>query len=370
MPRAVVLVGGGSQTAGLKEHISRHLGLPTQRIGSRLPKQVEHFSDTTGKVNGAEMITPLGIARTGIQKEGIDFVDVTVNGSEMHLMDVNGLSIMDALVAAKVKRLYPRPGMALSLKVNSEFITIEGGMGEHAKITLNGKKAHLGEPIEKGSVIDFVPPVDGNNAHVKVKELVEKEGLALSFKVCVNGKEKEYPLFVEIDGKEATFEQDVPDRAHVIIRELTLKDIVEKECDSSKNEKISVIVNNNVQYLDSTRYTLRLNDNNVDFSDISGIPVRDGDKINVLKEDFEYKLQDILSKPEEGRKVSILLNGEEVIFDGSIPQITLNGKKVDLSVPITDGDVIAYKRGKKQNPFFLIFLNLWILKRKNLLARA
>ena len=55
------------------------------------------------------MITPLGIARMAILDQGIEFIDVSVNGSNIHLMDVNGLSVMDALVVAKVKRLYPRP---------------------------------------------------------------------------------------------------------------------------------------------------------------------------------------------------------------------------------------------------------------------
>jgi cell division protein FtsA len=170
VPRAVALVGGGSQTAGLREHLSKHLDIPVQRIGSRLPKQIEGLADNTGIVTGADMITPLGIARMAILDEGIEFIDLTVNGLEIHLMDINGLSVMDALVAAKVKRLYPRPGMGLSLTVNSELRTIEGDTGEHATILHNGKKASLGDPVHKGSVIDFTAPVDGKDAKLKVRD--------------------------------------------------------------------------------------------------------------------------------------------------------------------------------------------------------
>ena len=45
--------------------------------------------------------------------------------------------------------------MALSLNVNSEFLTIEGEMGEHARILLDGKKATLGDPVHKVQLLNL-----------------------------------------------------------------------------------------------------------------------------------------------------------------------------------------------------------------------
>jgi cell division protein FtsA len=226
VPRAVALVGGGSQTAGLREHLSKHLDIPVQRIGSRLPKQIEGLADNTGIVTGADMITPLGIARMAILDEGIEFIDLTVNGLEIHLMDINGLSVMDALVAAKVKRLYPRPGMGLSLTVNSELRTIEGDTGEHATILHNGKKASLGDPVHKGSVIDFTAPVDGKDAKLKVRDLIKMQGLKVAFNINVNYNEIEIGPFVTINGKKASFEETIPDRADIKLRAPNLEDVL------------------------------------------------------------------------------------------------------------------------------------------------
>ena len=369
-PRAVVLVGGGSQTAGLKEHISRHLDLPAQRIGSRLPKQIEDFSDSTGLINGADMITPLGIARTGILNEGIEFIDVTVNGSEIHLMDVSGLSIMDALVAAKVKRLYPRPGMALCFNLNSQFITIEGEMGEHANISLDGEKATLGDHVHKGAVIDFTAPVDGRDAHVKVMDLIKRLDIRTDIRITVNGKETEITPFITIDDKKASINDNVPDRSKVVIRDTSLQDILDQESDHVDAEKISIRVNERIQYFDSARSVIKFNDEVVDHTRLTNSLIEDGDTIEIEKTKFEYRLEDILSKPENGRKITVSLNSEEVIFDGSMPLITLNGKKVDLSAKVKDGDTIHFKDGNEAEPILSDLFEFMDIKKEELVGKS
>ncbi|WP_340818896.1 pilus assembly protein PilM [Methanolobus sp. WCC4] len=368
-PRAVVLVGGGSQTAGLKEHISRHLELPIQRIGSRLPKQVEDFSDSTGMINGADMITPMGIASMGIRKEGMEFIDVTVNGSDVHLLDVNGASIMDALVAAKIKRLYPRPGMALSFNVNSEFITVEGEMGEHAMITIDGEKATLGDHIHKGAAIDFTAPVDGKDAHVKIKDLIERIGIRNDIRITVNGEGREQDPFVTINDKKASINDNVPDRAQVVIRTASLQDILEQEFDTAEAEMITITINNRIQYFDSTKFVVKLNDEVIDPSMLADTLIEDEDRIDIKKAEFEYRLEDILSKPEDGRKITVVLNGEEVIFDGSMPSISLNGKRTDLSAKVKDGDNVSFKNGDEADPILSDLFEFMDIKKEELVGK-
>ncbi len=369
-PRAVVLVGGGSQTAGLKEQLSKHLELPIQRIGFRLPKQIEGFSDSTGKVNGADMITPLGIARMAILDQGIEFIDVSVNGSNIHLMDVNGLSVMDALVVAKVKRLYPRPGMALSLNVNSEFLTIEGEMGEHARILLDGKKATLGDPVHKGAVIEFTAPSDGRDAHVKVRDLIEKLGIPSSVTINVNGKNLEEMPFVRINDKTVSFDDFIPDRSRVIIRPACLQDVLEHELNVQDAEKISVIVNNQIRYFEKTRYIVKINDRIADISELSTHVIEDGDVISVERTEFDYTLEKIMGKPEDGKRICVLLNGEEVIFNGSQAQITLNGKKAKLSEKVNDGDTVKFKNGEEADPILSDLFEFMDIRKEELVGKS
>ncbi|MDK2825842.1 cell division protein FtsA [Methanolobus vulcani] len=369
VPRAVALVGGGSQTVGLREHLSKHLDIPVQRIGSRLPKQIEGLSDNTGIVTGADMITPLGIARMAILDEGIEFIDLTVNDLEIHLMDINGLSVMDALVAAKVKRLYPRPGMALSLTINSEFRTIEGDMGEHATIFHNGKKASLGDPVHKGSVIEFTAPVDGKNAHLKVKDLIKMQELKTELNINVNYKEIEMAPLVTINGKKASFDDIIPDRSDIKIRTPNLEDVLNAEFGNDELEKISVVINNNIQYFDRINYSVRLNGNSVDREELSQQPIRDNDIIFIEKSEFNYRIENILGKPEEGKKISVVLNGNEIVFDGSMPQIGLNGKRASLSDRIDDGDNITLKMGEDADPILSDLFEFMDIKKEELVGK-
>ncbi|MBP1908887.1 cell division protein FtsA [Methanolobus bombayensis] len=368
-PSAVALVGGGSQTAGLKEHLSKHLDIPVQRIGSRLPKQIEGLADGTGMVNGADMITPLGIARMAILDEGIEFIELNVNGLEIHLMDINGLSVMDALVAAKVTRLYPRPGMALSLTVNSDFRTVEGDMGVHAKILLNGKKASLGDPVINGSSIEFTAPVDGKDAHLKVKDLMEIEGTKSVHRINVNGNEKEFRPFISINGKPASFEDTIPDRSEVIIRAPNLEDVLEMEYGHEENEMISVTVNNKPRYLNRINYTFRLNGDVVERDKLHECHVSDDDIIIIEKSVFEYRIENVLGKPEEGKRISVLLNGDEVTFDGSVPQIVLNGKRASLFDKINDGDNIIFKMGEDADPILSDLFEFMDIKKEELVGK-
>jgi len=368
-PRALALVGGGSQTAGLREHLSRHLDIPVQRIGSRLPKQIEGLSDDTGTVIGADMITPLGIARMATLNEGIEFIDLTVNGLEIHLMDINGLSVMDALVAAKIRRVYPRPGMALSLTINSEFRTIEGEIGEHATILHDGKKASLGDPVHKGSVIDFTVPVDGKDACMKVEELIRLQKLKTVHNVNVNGRKVDIEPFVSINGKRASLEDIIPDRADIKIHAPTLQEVLEMEYGHEDHENISVMVNNNIRSFARVNYIFRLNGDVVAKDELPTRQVSDEDVIIIEKTEFEHRIEDILGKPEEGKNINVLLNGDEVTFNGSVPQITLNGEKAFISDSIKNGDNIRLKIGEDADPILSDLFEFMDIKKEELVGK-
>ncbi len=367
-PRAVVLVGGGSQTVMLKERLSVHLGVPVQRIGARLPAMIETFMDNTGKVTGADMITPLGIALTAIRKTGIEFTDLTVNNTTVHLMALNGLSVMDALVATHIKRLYPRPGLALTLKVNSQFITIEGDAGKHATVLLDGKKANLGDPVRKGSRIEFEPPSDGRDASITVRELISKMGMDLFTNITVNDEATRQMLSVLVNGKIVSPVENVPDRAEVIIEPATLEEVIQRT-GNDVTDKIQVTVNRKPKLLDRTQLLIRLNGTAVKSADLSNITIKSDDKVQIRKNEAIWTVADIFDMPASRRSTSVILNGEKVTFNGHDDSIIVNGRKAELSERVFDGDDITIKEGADENPILSDLFEFMDINREELVGK-
>ncbi len=369
-PRAVVLVGGGSQTATLKEKLAEHLGIPVQRIGSRLPEMIEDLEDRTGKVTGADMITPLGIALTSIHNDGIDFIEASVNGTNVHLMDLNGLTVMDALVATRVKRMYPRPGMALTLKVNSEFVTIEGETGEHASIGLDGNKASLGDPISSGSRIEFNPPVDGKDASITVRDLAARQGIAMEVDVTINGrKEKQTPL-LRVNGERVEPDTEIPDRAELIIAPATVKEVLHTIADSDPEEKLQITLNRRSKVLDRAEYTVELNGEAVAPKYFDDTVIKDGDVLHVSKKDIHWTYADLIDIPKEGKDISVVLNSEKVTFKGTEGAIKANGKKVLPSDRVNDGDNIVLEDGSEKEPILSDLFEFIDIRREEFVGKS
>ncbi|KXS42602.1 MAG: hypothetical protein AWU59_1541 [Methanolobus sp. T82-4] len=369
-PRAVVLVGGGSQTATLKEKLAEHLGIPVQRIGSRLPEMIEDLEDRTGKVTGADMITPLGIALTSIHNDGIDFIEASVNGTNVHLMDLNGLTVMDALVATRIKRMYPRPGMALTLKVNSEFVTIEGETGEHASIGLDGNKASLGDPISSGSRIEFNPPVDGEDASITIRELAARQGIAMEVDVTINGrKEKQTPL-LRVNGERVGPDTEIPDRAELIIAPATVKEVLHTIADSDQEEKLQITLNRRSKVLDRAEYTVELNGEAVAPKYFDDTVIKDGDVLHVSKKDIHWTYADLIDIPKEGKDISVVLNSEKVTFKGTEGAIKANGKKVLPSDRVNDGDNIVLEDGSEKEPILSDLFEFIDIRREELVGKS
>lgn len=360
-PRAVVLVGGGSQTAMLKEQLAKHLNIPVQRIGSRLPDMLDGLDDHTGKVTGPDMITPLGIALTAVQSTGIDFVEATVNDTVVHLMDINGLSIMDALVAARIEHIYSRPGMALSLNVNSKFMSIEGEFGKHASVFHNGEKATLGDAVADGSIIDFKVPINGKDASISISELILKQGFNPETEIIINGKKAYQFPSVMINGKRATTDVNLPDRASVIIDPASLLDVLHDMQNERSADQLHITINNKPRVLDKVEYSIDLNKENIAREKWSEIIVKDADEINIEKSDKEWILSDIIDEPVQSREFSVVLNNENVVFPETEKIILLNGQRASLSDRLFDGDSISIRNGTEIEPILsdlFVFMNI------------
>ncbi len=367
-PRAVVCVGGGSQTVLLRERLARHLDVPPQRVGTRLPEVMDTVADRTGNVSGAEMITPLGITLTAYQNLGMGFMDVEVNGNNVQIMDINGLTVMDALVAAKIKRIHHLPGLALSLTVNSKFMIIEGALGKHAEITLNGKDAHIDDTLHKGDKITFKPSVDGKDAHITVVGLSNRLGIS-SINVSVNGMPTVMHPVVLLNGTNVALEDDIPDRAEVTVRPVSLGDLIQCQDSSAAEDNIMVIVNNIAKYLDRTCRDIEVNGKHVDIDDVKNYALNEGDAVKIEKVDIDYTLQDVVEMPTEGKSVTVSLNDEKITFNGSKGTVMMNSKNAALSDIVNNEDIIIVENGRDANPIMSDIFEFMDLKREELVGK-
>ncbi|MGE5398702.1 MAG: hypothetical protein ACM3MK_14355 [Chitinophagales bacterium] len=86
-----------------------------------------------------------------------------------------------------------------------------GSMGTQPVIKVNDAIAHLDTPIKEGDSIEFVRGQDGQNAVVKVRDLVDANWGT----VFVDGNPLEIPPLVMVNGEDVDLDFVVPDRAQI-----------------------------------------------------------------------------------------------------------------------------------------------------------
>ena len=395
-PRAVVCVGGGSQTVLLKEAIGKHLEVSSKRVGTRLPDVIDSIVDGTGIVTGPDMITPLGIALTAHRELGIQFIDVEVNGERVHMMNVNGLSVMDALASARIKRLYARPGLALSLTVNSSFMTIGGGFGTRGEVVLNGNEnenendndklaniANIGDAIEDGDKITFTPPVDGEDAQITALELADRLGMA-PVNVLLNGVRTVLDPEMELNGSAVAIGDsnnsiNIPDRAEITIRPVMVRDAMKlvgmddgndnDNHNHNNTEQIAVTVNNAVRYLGKNHCDIQINGTTMDPDDLDHV-LNDNDTVDLGSAPYLYCVKDVVGSPKDGVDMTVILNGKNVTFKGTKHAIKINGHRAAYFDEIKDGDTIIVEDGKDAEPTMSDVLEYMEIKREELVGKT
>jgi cell division protein FtsA len=191
-PAAVFLVGGGSLVKGLTQAVSTRLKIPIDRVALGSHESLKGVN-TGGNSMGAEFVTPLGIAVTGVMNKGYDFSAITLNDKSIRIFNTNKITVFELLSMAGYKsaEILGRSGHSIAYFINGERKTVRGGSFEPAQILLGGKQVSLQEKITGGDKVDFVPAVCGENAKILLKEaaLPTDEPIPEDLAVTVNGVE-------------------------------------------------------------------------------------------------------------------------------------------------------------------------------------
>jgi cell division protein FtsA len=212
-PQAVMLVGGGSLTPGLREKIAEKLNLPIERAAIRgidaitsLISSIEH--------TGPEFVTPVGIG-IAARENPVKYVTVTVNKKTIRLFEVKKLTIGDALIAggADLSKLYGRPGLGLMIKINGEVKMFKGGLGTPPKISMNEKEVSFSHEIFDGSEILYEAGVNGENAFISVKEAVQEH---FRKTIVINGEPTTIETQYYVNQHSVTPETLINDRDEIV----------------------------------------------------------------------------------------------------------------------------------------------------------
>lgn len=349
-PHAVVLVGGGSQTFNLDKELAVSFGLSPDKAGIRLPGAIKGIKDRTGKLTGPEAVTPIGIAIMTARSMGLRFINIEVNHKKFKILDFwQKKDIMGALTLYDMlnkSRLFPRPGLALTVEVNGKLNIIKGTLGEPAKLLLNGKPIlSLSEKIEDGNSLEFEPAVDGQDGCALVKDLVDFEPI----KIIFNQEVLQLEPPVIMNGKRVGPEAEVFDRANIEIAPLKIEDVLkfkDVKFENMSERQILVNINGVPKVLTQRNFTLRLNSQTADLN----TEVKPNDIIGFYYETPTlYKIKDVVDAPEKQELMRINVNGDDIAVELEAVQVIMNGQRVKLDEFLIDGaNIKVYYQNKRQ----------------------
>ncbi len=365
-PAAMFLIGGGSMAGGLTDILAQKLGIDNGRVavgGQEFMKNV----DTGGKKLGPEYVTPVGIAVTACTNMAYDFSTVKLNGENVRVFDTKSLSVFELLGAAgyKSSQIMGHSGAGIKYTLNGETKIVKGTGFTPAEITVNGKPAALTTKINQGDEITIVPAVNGENAHVFIRDIVNPSELT-KISVIFCGENANAGKRVYANGREVGANYEIQPLDSIEIRDIRTLGALLLQYDGG-TDIADVYVNGKIE---QESYILRDGDN-IGFSDLTESTAQSvpATAQNTPAESAEIANEpvEVVDQPEINY-VSVIFNGEPVdlpekesktpymlidLFDragidiekaNSRLVLTINGSNAKFTDKISSGDIVVIKQ--------------------------
>lgn len=355
-PQAVMLIGGGSLTPKLPEKVAALLQMPAQRVAVRGADAIAQHVGTHPLLNGPEFVTPVGIAVTA-RRNPIKYVTVTVNETVLRIFDLRKMTLGDAVLASglDVRRLYGRPGLAMTLTVNGRMKIIPGGHGTAPVILHNDEPAGLDSPIADGDYIVVVPGENGQNAIACVKDLLE---VADTLDITFNGQPISLEPLVLVNNTAQPLDHALSDRDDVVVRLRNTVDEVFQELtaiggippQTQNGQSIAFTLNGQEYTIPRFDVHLRVNGQQA----AQTTRVRTGDIIEHRVTELPLPtIQDVIPLEDwVQEEVKIFFNGEPVTIKIASVLISMDGETVTASHAVKPDAVINVKTSAGAPPVF------------------
>lgn len=207
-PAAIFLVGGGSLIPQLSKIVAEKLGVPDTRVavgGYNFIKNVVIASDS---LMGPEYVTPIGIGVTSTKEDGYDFSVIFLNKRKVRVFNTKALTVLDLLTMAGYKSasIIGRSGRNLTFTLNGEPQSFKGELSTPAVITVNDLPANINTPITQGDNVVVIPATNGISAEVSVSDII---GDASEKSVMLAGASYKFGTFVTANGKKVNSEYKI-----------------------------------------------------------------------------------------------------------------------------------------------------------------
>ncbi|WP_438319152.1 cell division protein FtsA [Sporosarcina sp. FA9] len=214
-PQAVMMVGGGSLTPLITKVISKYLELPETRVGTRGLEALSEVTIAEDIGSSPDLVTPIGIA-IAARRAPIHYMSVMVNNKSIRLFELKEMTVGDALLSANIKarQLYGKPGLGMTVTINSSDIIIPGEHGTPSTILLNGTPASTKDLISSGDAIDLLLGENGKDASVTVSDLFDD---LTTIEVTIDNAKVRLKPVVYINDKPQDLETLIQDRDKITV---------------------------------------------------------------------------------------------------------------------------------------------------------
>lgn len=256
VPRAVMLVGGGSLTPELSKNIAANLELPENRVAIRGIEAIANLSKTARTPQGPAFVTPIGIAIAASQNP-VHYVTVTVNKNRVRMFEMKKLTVGDCIIQSGIdtNKLYGNSGTDISIVVNGRDLAIPGTAGEPPVIYVNSELASIDDSVKNGDIIDVQTGASGNSPHLQLNEIIDPPKLTIYY-----GQELvTLPTKILVNGLERSMDYIIQDKDKIEWKEkLTVLDFIELKSIPTKDD-FNVYVNNREFTIPEATTTIHIN---------------------------------------------------------------------------------------------------------------
>lgn len=313
-PKAVMLVGGGSQTPALQLKIAEMLNLPANRVAIRGIDAITQLTFEKSFHIGPELVTPIGIAITA-EKMPVQYKTVYINEQPVRLFEVNKLTVGDCLLASGIKmnQLYGKPGNAMIVTINNQKITIPGSHGKGPTILRNEIPCSLEDTVEDGEALTVYRGKDGEQAIVQIKDLIDTEA---DKNIMINNKSYTIHSKIICNGEAVSSDYQVED-----------KDIIVYHADTTIHEALKSL--NLTHLIDELQpFQLLINGKETILPAFSGKIIKNGLPCRISQY-FEHN-DEIILEQRKTPTVQELTEKKQILMYQILP-VYFNDKKITLT---------------------------------------
>ncbi|RSL32920.1 cell division protein FtsA [Salibacterium salarium] len=351
VPKAVMLVGGGSMTPQIGKQLSEALGLPENRVAIRDIEAIKNLS-YSGIQPGPELVTPVGIA-IAAKEHPVEYMPVTVNENSLRLFDVKSLTVGDAVLASglSIPKLYGKPGPAIVVTLNERVVSIPGSRGEAPSIQKNGEPSSLKDSIAAQDVITVNEGKNGRPAEATFQDLLDEPP---TLSISVNDENVVVPPLYIRNGERTQLNASLQDRDSLECRlPSTAQEIWEAmEWKKPTTSDVVIYLNNKAVTPSVLKNKFTINGKEAGMEHI----VKSGDSIHVSESSStEMTIYELLQQEqmEPEKSLHILFNQEEVEMKKNIFEVQKNGVDVSLEDLVQPQDIVTTTKNTSASTFIV-----------------